>query len=156
MIRTTYKGREIKILKSTKAHHVKTHIGGQVISHAWQGTEVQALDWFRQIIDRIDANGPGNNPHETGTHWYAPGTFDTNHAGHAITPGGYCTCNTCLACPEKNISRAEVGSCQHCHLTEHKHGRQHTQVAGWHPWTAPTTEQTKGRMRARRGATRPV
>lgn len=150
MIRTTYRGREIKILKSRTPHCVKTHIGGHIISRAWQGNEIQALDWFRRYIDRIDANGgPGHNPYETGPHWYAPGTFDTNQAGHAIAPGGACTCNACLHCPEKNIPRAQVGSCQHCHLTQDIHGRQHTDLAGWHPWTAPTPEQTKGRMRAR-------
>lgn len=153
MIRTTYNGRDIKILKSRTPHCVKTHIGGKVINHAWQGNEVQALDWFRRIIDRIDANGVGNNPTYALPHWYAPGTFDTNHAGHPIPPGGYCTCNACLLAPEKNTPRAEVGSCQHCHLTERDHGRQYTELAGWHPWTAPTPEQTKGRMLARRATT---
>ena len=152
MIRTTYKGRQIKILKSSTPNCVKTSIGDQTISHAWQGTDVQALDWFRQIIDRIDQRGPGNNPTYAQPHWYEPGTFDTNHAGHAIAPGGACTCNTCLQQPEKNVSRAQVGSCQHCHLTEREHGRQYTELAGWHQWTAPTATQTKGRMRARKAA----
>src|SRR3954471_23878134 len=149
MIRTTYKGRDIKVLKSTTPHCVKTFIGGHILSHAWQGTELQAADWFRQIIDRIDVNGPGGNPYETSPHWYAPGTFDTNQHGHVIAPGGACTCNTCLTFPEKNVPRAEVNSCRHCHLTERDHARQFTDLAGWHTWTAPTPEQTKGRMRAR-------
>lgn len=150
MVRTTYKGREIKILKSTTPDCVKTFIGGKVISHAFQGDDVQALDWFRRAIDRIDQQGVGNNPYEPLPHWYAPGTFDTNHAGHAIAPGGACTCDLCLSRPAKNVSRAVVGSCQHCHLTERGHGRQHTDLAGWHQWTAPTPGQTKGRMLARR------
>ena len=154
MIRTTYEGREIKILKSRTPHCVKTFVGGQVINHADPLGEVAALDCLRLIIDRIDQRGPGNNPHETAPHWYAPGTFDTNGNGHAIAPGGACTCNTCLHSPEKNVTRAEVGSCQHCHLTERDHGRQYTDLAGWHPWTAPTPEQTKGRMRAKQASKR--
>lgn len=154
MIRTTYKGRDIKILKSTTPYCVKTFIGSHVISHAWQGDEIQALDWFRQAVDRIDQRGPGNNPYETLPHWYAPGTFDMNRRGHVIAPGGACACNTCLASPEKNVPRAEVDSCQHCHLAERDHARQYTELAGWHQWTAPTPEQTKGRMRARRATTR--
>ncbi|MFI0900518.1 hypothetical protein [Streptomyces sp. NPDC020983] len=152
MIKTTYRGRELKILKSATLGCVKTFIGGKVISHADPVNEVIALDALRLIIDRIDVNGVGNNPTYALPYWYAPGTFDTNHAGHAIAPGGACVCNTCLSCPEKNVPRAVVGSCQHCHLTEHLHGRQYTDLAGWHQWTAPTPEQTKGRMLARRAA----
>jgi len=152
VIRTTYRGRDIKILKSRTPGHVKTFVGGQVINHADPGTDLQALDVLRLIIDRIDANGVGNNPTYTRPYWYAPGTFDLNGNGHAIAPGGACTCNTCLADPARNVPRAEVGSCQHCHLTEGDHGRQYTDLAGWHPWTAPTPEQTKGRMRARAAA----
>jgi hypothetical protein len=152
MIRTTYKGRDIKILKSSTPGCVKTHIGGTIISHGFQGTDANAFDWFRAMIDRIDRSGPGSNSHETGAHWYASGTFDTNAFGHVIAPGGACCCNTCLASPERNVSRAEAGSCQHCHLTDRDHGRQYTDLIGWHQWTAPTPEQTKGRMRARRNA----
>lgn len=154
MIRTIYRGRDIKILKSRTPGHVKTHVGGHVLNHAVPISEIAALDALRVIIDRIDANGPGGNPYETLPHWYAPGTFDTNSFGHAIAPGGACCCDLCLSSPERNIPRAEVGSCQHCHLTEHDHGRQYTDLVGWHPWIAPTPEQTKGRMIARRAVQR--
>lgn len=109
MIRTKYKGREVKILKSTTTGHVKMLVGGTVISHAWQGDEIQALDWFRREIDRIDQRGPGGNPYETGPHWYAPGTFDVNGFGHAIAPGGACCCDLCLTWPAENVPRAEAG-----------------------------------------------
>lgn len=153
MIRTTYKGRDIKILKSRTPNHVKTHVGGHVINHADPVSEVVALDTLRLIIDRIDAKGVGNNPSYAAPHWYEPGTFDTNLYGHPIAPGGACCCDLCLAWPHKNVPRAEVGSCRHCHLTEAVHGRQYTDLVGWHQWTAPTPEQTKGRMLARRAAT---
>lgn len=150
MIRTTYKGREIKILKSATPGHVKTFIASHVISHAYQGDEIQALDWFRRAIDRIDINGPGGNPYEPLPHWYAPGTFDVNGRGHVITPGGACTCNTCLESPEKNVPCTDPTACQHCRIPQATHARQHTELVGWHQWTAPTPEQTKGRMLARR------
>ncbi|WNI19205.1 hypothetical protein [Actinacidiphila sp. ITFR-21] len=152
MIRTTYKGRDIKILKSTTSNCVKTFVGGHVISHAWQGDEIQALDWFRREIDRIDAKGPGSNPQETLPHWYAPGTFDLNGRGHVIAPGGACTCNTCLASPEKNVPCTDTTACQHCPIPQATHARQFTELVGWHPWVAPTPEQIKGRMQARRAA----
>lgn len=150
MIRTVYKGREVKILKSSTPQCVKTFIGGHVLNHADPVSEFVALDALRLVIDRIDTNGPGNNPTYALPHWYEPGTFDTNHNGHPIAPGGACTCNTCLQTPEKNVTRARVDSCQHCHLAEREHGRQYTELVGWHQWTAPTPEQTKGRMQARR------
>lgn len=109
MIRTPYRGREVKILKSTTPGHVKMLVGGTVISHAWQGDEIQALDWVRREIDRIDANGVGNNPREPYPHWYAPGTFATNGFGHAIAFGGACCCDLCLTWPDKNVPRAEAG-----------------------------------------------
>lgn len=152
MIRTTYKGREIKILKSTTPHCVKTLVGGHVISHAFQGDEIQALDWFRRAIDGIDAKGPGDNPRETLPHWYAPGTFDVNARGHVIAPGGACICNTCLETPEKNVPCTDPTACQHCPIPQATHARQFTDLVGWHPWAPPTTEQTKGRMRARRAS----
>lgn len=150
MIRTTYKGREIKILKSRTPGCVKTHVGGHVINHGDPVSEVVALDALRLIIDRIDARGPGNNPYETLPHWYAPGSFDVNARGHVITPGGACACNTCLESPEKNVPCTDPTVCQHCPIPQAGHARQYTDLVGWHPWTAPTPEQIKGRMRARR------
>ncbi|WP_431980061.1 hypothetical protein [Streptomyces qinglanensis] len=40
--------------------------------------------------------------------------------------------------------------CQHCGVEQRSHARRWTEAAGWHPWTAPTQEQMKARMRARR------
>ncbi|MFD9223801.1 hypothetical protein ACFWDI_28310 [Streptomyces sp. NPDC060064] len=80
MIRTTYKGRALKILKARgKPDHVKTVINGQIVSHAWQGTEVQALDWFRRRIDKLDENGP-SCPADEYPHWWPP-TTNTANAG---------------------------------------------------------------------------
>lgn len=42
--------------------------------------------------------------------------------------------------------------CRWCGIDERAHARQWVEDAGWHAWAAPTGEQRKARMRARRGA----
>lgn len=44
------------------------------------------------------------------------------------------------------------GGCQHCGLPRHGHCQRWTRAAGWHGYTAPTDEQIKARMLARRAA----
>lgn len=74
MIRTTYRGRAIKVLAARgKPHHRKLVINGQVINHAWQGDDAQALDWFRNVIDRLDEKGP-SCPADEYPHWWPPAT----------------------------------------------------------------------------------
>ena len=43
--------------------------------------------------------------------------------------------------------------CRHCGIDKLDHAQRYTTDAGWHQWTAPTTEQIKARMLARRNAT---
>jgi hypothetical protein len=45
-----------------------------------------------------------------------------------------------------------TNGCRWCGIDQRGHGRQWTDEAGWHPWTAPTQEQAKARMQARRNA----
>lgn len=72
MIRTTYKGRAIKVLAARgKPGHVKTVINGQIIHHAFHGDDMQAMDWFRTVIDRLDAEGP-KCPADEYPHWWPP------------------------------------------------------------------------------------
>jgi hypothetical protein len=75
MIRETYKDRELKILKSrpAKPGHVRQIVGGHTVSHAWWGTEQQALDNLKDIIDRLDEHGPTGSLHEA-PHWWPPAT----------------------------------------------------------------------------------
>ncbi|MEU0098241.1 hypothetical protein [Streptomyces sp. NPDC006267] len=40
--------------------------------------------------------------------------------------------------------------CQHCGVVEREHMQRWKPPAGWHKWTAPTQDQIKARMRARR------
>ncbi|RST23046.1 hypothetical protein EF908_13005 [Streptomyces sp. WAC04770] len=42
------------------------------------------------------------------------------------------------------------GGCRWCGIEARAHARQWTAEAGWHAWTAPTTEQRKERMLQRR------
>ncbi|PBC69670.1 hypothetical protein BX265_7008 [Streptomyces sp. TLI_235] len=42
--------------------------------------------------------------------------------------------------------------CRWCGIAERVHARQWVEGAGWHAWAAPTAEQRKARMKARRAA----
>ena len=152
MIRTTYKGRELKIIKARRPGHVRTFVGNRPVNHEWPGTDIEALDNLRTIIDHIDETGPGNTPHHTEPRWYAPGTYDLNHNGHPIEPGGACTCSLCLMQPEKNIPPTDPSGCGACGIPERGHARQHIEPIGWHAWIHPSNVQIKGRMKARRHA----
>lgn len=154
MIRTTYKGRAIKILKSRTPGTVRTFIGGRPVSHAWQGDEIQAIDWFRQVIDRIDQRGIGNSPYDTHLHWYAPGTFDVNGHGHPVAPGGVCACDTCLADPARNVPCTDLDACGRCSVPQDTHGRHRTPMIDPHPWAEPSIDQSRGRTAARQAGKR--
>ncbi|MFD7999972.1 hypothetical protein [Streptomyces mirabilis] len=73
MIRETYKGRELKILKARRPGHVRQFVGGKITNHAWPGTEEQAIDNLKRIIDLLDANGPRWAGDEA-PHWWPPAT----------------------------------------------------------------------------------
>lgn len=41
-------------------------------------------------------------------------------------------------------------ACRHCGVERREHAQRWTEDAGWHVWTAPTQQQIKDRMKARR------
>jgi hypothetical protein len=151
MIRTTYRGREIKILAARgKPHHRKMVINGQIINHAWQGDDAQALAWFKQIIDQMDVTGPGHSAHlyYTAPHWWAPGTFDVNPNGCATQPGGFCLCTRCtigdVGGGKARFSPLHPDACQHCH--QPADGHDDNVHLKWHRYTEPTEQQRAGRQ----------
>lgn len=158
MIRTTYRGRAIKVLAARgNPHQRKLVIGGRTIHHGWQGDDVQALDWFRQIIDRIEDNGgPGMVamliPNQyTEPHWYEPGAIDVNPNGHATRPGSICMCSACTIddmCGGKaRYAPLGVDACRYCHQLED--GHKHDAVfLNPHRYTEPTATQREGRQAA--------
>lgn len=154
MIRTTYRGRNIKILKSRTLGCVKTIINDQIISHGWQGDDAQALDWFRQIIDRIEnSGGPGMVAmlipgQYTEPHWYEPGTIDINSNGHATWPGNICMCSRCTTDDKSWFPPLAPDACRHCHEGPDDHNPRPLSVAGPHRYTEPTAIQRAGRQAA--------
>ncbi|MGP3737945.1 hypothetical protein ACTWJ9_33080 (plasmid) [Streptomyces sp. GDS52] len=151
MIRTTYRGRPIKVLAARgEPFHRKLVINGHTIHHGWQGDDAQALDWFRQIIDNIENSGgagmvamliPGQY---TEPHWYEPGTIDINPSRHATQPGRVCMCPACLTDDMPRYETLPVGACRYCHQGPdgHKHD---VDFLNPHRYTEPTTAQQTGR-----------
>ena len=80
MIRTAYRGRDIKVLKSRTPGCVKLVINGRIINNGWQGDDAQALDWFRQVIDRLDEHGP-QCPADEYPHWWPTDTNTSTGSG---------------------------------------------------------------------------
>lgn len=153
MIRTTYRGREIKVLAARcKPNHRKMVINGHTISHGWQGDDVQAITWFKQVIDRLDAAGPGNStsqpPYER--HWWEPGTFDVNPNGHVTRPGGVCVCTRCViddpAGSKARYAPLPMNACRYCHQLED--GHDDDVFLERHRYTEPTAQQQAGRQAA--------
>lgn len=156
MIRTTYRGRTIKVLAARgNPHQRKMVINGRTIHHGWQGDDVQALDWFRQIIDKIEDSGgagtvamliPGQY---TEPHWYEPGAIDVNPAGHATRPGSVCMCSACtIADPCGDKARhapLPPDACRYCHQLRDGH-RHDVLFLNPHPYTEPTEAQRAGRQ----------
>jgi hypothetical protein len=104
VIRSTYKGREVKILAARRPGQYRVQVNGHQIHNGIESTEIGALDWLRSLIDRIDQRGPGNNPYETSPFWYEPGTYRLNKRGHVVALNGTgCVCDLCLTYPENNI-----------------------------------------------------
>jgi hypothetical protein len=153
MIRTTYRGRHIKVLAARgNPHQRKMVINGKTIHHGWQGDDIQALDWFKNVIDRLDTTGPGvpniQPPYER--HWWEPGTFDVNPNGHVTLPGSVCVCSQCVI-DDPTGSKARYtplapDACQHCHQLED--GHDDDVFLDWHRYTAPTEQQRAGRQGA--------
>jgi len=156
MIRTTYRGRTIKVLAARgKPFHRKLVINDRTINHGWQGDDAQALDWFRQIIDKIeDAGGAGMVAmlipgQYTEPHWYEPGTIDINPRGHATHPGNICMCGTCTIgdpCGDKaRYAPLPPDACRYCHQGPDGH-RHDVNPLHSHRYTEPTEAQRIGRQ----------
>lgn len=154
MIRTTYRGRNIKVLAVRgKPNHRKMVINGHTVNHAWQGNDQQGIDWFKLVIDRMDdAGGPaaakGHLLYER--HWWEPGTFDVNPNGHVTLPGSVCVCSQCVIDDptggKARFTPLAPDACQHCHQTEDAHDDD--VFLDWHRYTDPTAVQRAGRQAA--------
>lgn len=158
MIRTTYRGRPIKVLAARgKPFHRKLVINGYTINHGWQGDDAQALDWFRRIIDNIENSGgagmvamliPGQY---TEPHWYERDAIDVNPAGHATQPGGICLCPACTigdpAGGKPRYAPLAPDACRYCHqgLDGHRHD---VDFLNPHRYTEPTGQQRAARQAA--------
>jgi hypothetical protein len=151
--RITYRGRVCKVLAARgKPYHRKMVINGYTINHGWQGNDDQAINWFRTVIDLMDAaGGPGNSAerlHYTAPHWWEPGTFDVNPNGDATQPGGVCLCSRCVIADvdggKARFAPLHPDACQHCH--QRADGHDDDVHLEWHRYTEPTEQQRTGRQ----------
>jgi hypothetical protein len=94
MIRETYKGRKLKVVKGRGADYGYSRATlNSVDLGKHMGDEAAALRWMKGTIDHADQVGMGGGRY--GAEWYAPGTFELNEHGHVVTPGGICSCGYC-------------------------------------------------------------
>lgn len=154
MIRTTYRGREIKVLAVRgKPTQRRLIINGHTTNHGWEGTDQQGLEHFQQIIDRIEElGGPGIVPTASATygqytspHWYEPGAFDVNPRGHATQPGGICLCSQCSTVDKSWYGPLPVEACRVCHQLPDGHKNDYDRMNP-HFYTEPTQRQRIGRQ----------
>lgn len=156
MIRTTYRGRAIKILAVRgKPNQRRLIINGHTTNHGWEGTDQQGLEHFQQIIDRIEElGGAGIVPTATGTygqytqpHWYEPGAIDINPNGHATSPGGICLCVRCSTTDKSWFGPLPVDACRICHQLPDGHKNDYD-LMNPHFYKEPTERQRTGRQAA--------
>jgi hypothetical protein len=116
MIRETYKGRKLKVVKGRGADYgysSATLNGVDLGKH--MGDEAAAIQWMKGTIDHADEVGMGEGRY--GGEWYAPGTFELNEHGHVVAPGGICSCGYCeerRIQPCANIKVDGKCVCDHC------------------------------------------
>lgn len=95
MIRETYKGRKLKVVKGRGAdsHSARLTVNG-VDMGMWMGTEKALLDSACGYVDHADEVGVGSGRYEAA--WYVPGTYELCDAGHAKPIGGACGHDWCV------------------------------------------------------------
>jgi hypothetical protein len=154
MIRTTYRGRAIRILAVRgKPDQRKLIINGYTTNHGWEGDDQQALDWFKRLIDDLDANGgPGHIASSsrfynqyTSPHWWEPGAIDINPRGHATAPGGICMCSQCTLPDKARFAPLAVDACRYCHQIPDRHHNGYD-LMNTHFYKEPTDAQRAGRQ----------
>lgn len=62
MIRETYKGRTIKVVKGKTASRVRIVVNGTDLGE-WIGSEVGELDWAKRTINAVDADDRPGRPY---------------------------------------------------------------------------------------------
>lgn len=93
MIRETYKGRKLKVVKSGDGG-LKGSVNGQVTETRYGVPEQEVIAQFHRDIDQVDRT-PVNGGYAA--YWYAPGTYELCENGHPKPPGEPCRHSYCQA-----------------------------------------------------------
>lgn len=113
MIRETYKGRQLKVVKGKTYGKTRVFVNGTDCGE-WFGTQTEQIEWAKRTIDDVDARPFEGRWAEC---WYAPGTYELNEHGHVIAPGGICSCAYCAERRVQPCADIKVDSqcvCDHC------------------------------------------
>lgn len=113
MIRETYKGRKLKVVKGGEYGYVRLFVNG-VNRGTSLRTEAACIENAKSTIDFVD-----ETPYEGrwAEEWYAPGTYELNEHGHVVAPGGICSCDYCEERRIQPCADITVGGtcvCNHC------------------------------------------
>ncbi len=87
MIRETYKGRELKVVKASGGGLVGS-INGQPVPTRYGVPEQEVIEQFHRDIDHVD-RAPVDGD-RWGAYVYAPGTYELCDIGHPKAIGGPC------------------------------------------------------------------
>lgn len=95
MIRETYKGRKIKVVKGRGADfgYSRVTLNGLELGK-YMGDESKALRSVRGTIDHADEVGINGDRYRP--EWYAPGTYELCDEGHAKEISGECLHSWCV------------------------------------------------------------
>lgn len=93
MIRETYKGCKIKVIKGREFGWTRVIVNGVDQGDHIESQE-RALESAKNTIDF--ALKVGVDSGRFGAHWYAPGTYELCEEGHAKPIGGECGHHRCV------------------------------------------------------------
>jgi hypothetical protein len=113
MIRETYKGRQLKVVKGKTYGKSRITVNGTECGE-WFGTQADVIEWAKRTIDDADSRPFEGRWNEC---WYEPGTYELNEIGHVTAPGGTCSCDRCKTEPWnscQNITAGGVCVCHYC------------------------------------------
>ena len=96
MMRETYRGRKLKVVRGTDGGRVGS-VNGQAMPTRYGVPEQEIIAQLRRDVDLVDQD-PVIDGGRWGAYWYAKGTYELCENGHPRKIGGQCRHPSCLPC----------------------------------------------------------